>query len=157
MTGAQLVGAPRAHIDALLKAALADDRARHLAPILTAALDDGIAIVVVQQHTGPFALPTERPAVVLIGDDAHVSLGPDVFDTPSIKRLVKHAVGAAIVSCEPLTEAYATVAAWVTAKRRHAFLIETRPAWEQSWLQLIKRHAPKIPLIIATVRPRGRA
>lgn len=143
--------ANRERIDAAI-AACAD----HLKPILIAVRDYGIAFGVVDQRAQPFELPDNGPpAVMVICDDMHASLGPTGFPKASLHRLIRACDAFAVISSEAVPCIYGAAAALAVAGKR-VMLIETRPEHEIPWTKLVQRLAPGRPLLISTVEG-GRA
>ncbi len=129
----------------------------HLLPVLATVRDKRAAMMFVEQASDPFALPrsAKLAATVFIGDDMHVSMGPDGFHLPSLRRLIRACRAFAVVSSAPDIDLYASMAA-VAVSGRHALIVETRLAHEFQWVALIQKLAPRRPLIISTVKG-GRA
>lgn len=127
----------------------------HLRPILLAVRDHGVGLAVVPQCRDTFELPTARPHVVIIGDDLHEALGPTAFDRLSLKRVVRRAGAAIVVSSSPEFLPYAT-AAGIALLGRDVVLVETLPAFELEWIHYIERYRPGILRLISTPYPEGR-
>jgi hypothetical protein len=129
----------------------------HLVPILDAVIDFGCAHLLVTQgkngKIGP--LPSAKPIITVIGDDLHVSLGPNGFH-PSIRKLFRSADAAVIVACAPEPELYAIAAAVAVLKRRHVVLVESRTERELEWCEFAKRHLRTDRIVLCAVRPEGR-
>ncbi len=125
----------------------------HLLPVLATVRDNRAAMMVVGQNHGPFGLPqsAQLAATAFIADDMHVSMGPDGFHLPSVRRLIRACRAFAVVSSAPSADLYASMAA-VAVSGRHALIVETRLAHEFQWVALIQKLAPRRPLIIATVK-----
>jgi hypothetical protein len=137
---------------AAIEAALTSSPA-HLLPVLATVRDKRAAMMFVDQDSGPFALPAtaKLAATVFIGDDMHVSMGPDGFHLPSIRRLIRACRAFAVVSSAPNANLYGSMAA-VAVGGGHALVVETRLEHEFQWVALIQKLAPHRPLIISTVK-----
>jgi hypothetical protein len=128
----------------------------HFRPIMEAARDHGVGVCVVPQGAERFNPPRKCPNIVVVGDDMYEARGPDAFHRKSLVRFIKRASGAVIVSCAPLTAAYAA-AATNAALFRQDIIVETRLEFEPAWKTLIETHHPGIALLLCTVEPQGRA
>lgn len=120
--------------------------AEHMAPLYSGAAMGLFRLEHITQETGPHGRPKDWGGdrwVLIIGDDPGegLSKGPAAFDSLSIKKHMKAATGVITVSCEPMAEAYA-LAAMEAAEGGRAILIETLPAHEIQWIELLHRHAP---------------
>lgn len=137
---------------ALIDRALAGGVAPHLVPVLIAVRDHRVGMLTVPQGAEAFPFPPEdrRKAVVLLGDDMDVSVGPNGFHMPSIRRLIRACGAFAVVSgaADPVVYAALTTAA---IAGKHALIVETRLAHELQWVALIQKLAPRAPLILSTV------
>jgi hypothetical protein len=127
----------------------------HLRTIMQAARDHGVGICVVPQGAERFNPPRKRPNIVIIGDDMHAAKGPDAFHRKSLVRFIKRASGAVIVSCAPLTAAYAAAATNAAQFRQDVLIVETRLEFEPAWKVFVETHHPGIALLLCTVEPRG--
>lgn len=127
----------------------------HFRPIMEAARDHGVGVCVVPQGIERFDLPRNLPNIVIVGDDMHEAKGPDAFHRKSLIRFIKRASGAVIVSCAPLTAAYAVAANNAALFRQDALIVETRLQFEPAWKDFIETHHPGIALLLCTVEPQG--
>lgn len=128
----------------------------HMRPIMTVVRDCGVVLGLVSQGRERFELPQrDRPAILLIGDDVHVAVGPSGFHRKSIKLFAKRCHSAVIVSCAPLVEAYATAALECAALQHDVILVETRIEHETAWKEFIEAARPGIGFLIATLKPEG--
>lgn len=125
----------------------------HLRPIIEAVRDLRCGLLVVAQGNTPFRLPRDpgRPAIILIGDDMHRSIGPDGYHMPSVRRAIRASQAFAVISCEALPHVYASMAATAAVTRRNVLIVETQPAHEIQWANLIRKLAPGKPLWLAVV------
>jgi hypothetical protein len=141
-------GATRASLTAAM-----DASPKHLHPVIKAVRDCGAAMVFVPQGAPPFRLPRDsnKPAIVIVGDDLHECTGPSGFHLPSIRRLIRQSCSFAVVSSAPQPDAYATMAVTAVATGKHTMIVETRPEQEIAWLALIQKLAPKRFIFLATV------
>jgi hypothetical protein len=133
----------------MLRAVLqgARQRARHLDPVLAAMLDCGVAPVLVSQDNKAFRLPRgARPSVVIVGEDTDRGLG---FQQPSLRRLFRASGGATVISSAAPGDGYARPTALVVRTRRHAAIVETCIARRTSWIELITKSVPGLPLLIS--------
>lgn len=131
-----------------------DNSPRHLRPLLVAARDGGVRLCLVAQGRRRFDLPARYPTILLVGDDMHVSMGPDGFHRKSLRRFIRTCRCAVIVSSAPLIEPYAAAAA-SAAMGMNTILVETRLSHEQVWRSFIESEQPGVPLFISTVKPEG--
>ena len=130
----------------------------HLKAPLLAVRDEGVRFLFVAQGPGAFDVPKDRPAIVLIGDDLHATLGPDAFHKRALRRYVERCKAAVIVACEPIPEAYSQAASWAVLKREDVLIVETRPEREAEWFDYIRLVAsPGVKVLVATVPPAGNA
>ena len=127
----------------------------HLRPIMEAARDHGVGVCVVPQGADRFNPPRKRPNVVIVGDDMREAKGPSAFHRKSLVRFVKRASGAVVVSCAPLTAAYAAAATNAALFRQDIVIVETRLEFEPAWKTFIETHHPGIALLLCTVEPQG--
>jgi hypothetical protein len=129
--------------------------AAHLRPVMIAVRDYGCGLCVVPHGGERFAPPTNKPTILIIGDDLTDCLGPNGFHQKSLRRYIKRCRSAAIVSCEPLVAAYAAATAAAVVLRRDVLIVETRLEQEENWRAFITQISPDIPVLVATVRPEG--
>jgi hypothetical protein len=90
----------------------------------------GATLLVIAQCPKPFSLG-RSPTMPVLGDDMDQSLGPNAFHLPSVRRALREAGAAIIVSSGPLLLPYETVGTTAVLGRRHAVLIETREQHEK--------------------------
>ena len=150
MNGAPFL-VPRERLTAVIRSGYAP----HLRPIVEACRDFGCAWASVPQRAGPFRIPSDRPAIVVIGDDTEQPLGPAGFHQKSVRQFAARCGLAVVVSCEPLFACYAAAATCVVLHRRDALLIESQPQFESDWIALVQAANPDIGLIVGAVRPEG--
>lgn len=126
----------------------------HLRSIVQAVRDDRVGLLIVGQSADPFRIParSDKPAIVLIGDDFHEAIGPNGFHLPSIRRAIRTCSAFSVVSSAPPPDVYEAMASTAAVTRRNVMLIETRPDHEIDWANLIQKLAPRRPLILATVK-----
>jgi hypothetical protein len=128
----------------------ARQRTRHLDPVLAAMLDCGVAPVLVSQDNKAFRLPRgARPPIVIVGEDTDRGLGPAGFQQPSLRRLFRASGGATVISSAAPGDGYAPPTALVVRTRRHAAIVETCIARRPSWIELITKSVPGLPLLIS--------
>jgi hypothetical protein len=126
---------------------------RHLVPLYEAAHDFGCLLAMVPQGAGPFDAPgDDRPVIAVIGDDLDQALGPSAFDEQSLRYLLKGVRLAAIVSCDPLPEIYASAARHAVLLRKNVVIVETQPEHEIAWFNLIKSIAPDTAFVLGSVK-----
>ena len=129
----------------------------HLKPICKAVADYGCRFAVVAQRSGRFRFPaSEGPMITLIADDLDAALGPDGFHRKSLRRLIREAGCAVIVSSGPEERVYQTAAATAVVMRQPVVLIETRIEQELPWLDFVQKTKPGLPTLVSTVKS-GRA
>jgi hypothetical protein len=141
--------ASRAQLDAAFEAS-----PPFLRPVIEAVRNYGCGLLTVGQSNRAFRLPEDpsRPAIVIIGDDLDRAVGPNGFNVPSLQRAIRECQAFAIVSCEPLPAVYACIASSAVLLRQNVMLIETRPEQETAWTDLVRKHAPDAPLLLALVK-----
>lgn len=132
-----------------------DHGPEHLRPLYLAARDWRVRLATIEQRAGRFDPPTDRPVVILLGDDTSVPLGPAGFHRRSVRRFAARCRLVVVMSCSPLLAGYAAAAACAAGMRRDALIVETQPQFESDWLDLVKGANPGIRVIIGTVRPKG--
>ena len=123
------------------------DMPPHLRP-LWAAVMRGCTYATVVQGDGVFRIPTKRPAVVVLGDDLASAKGPSAFNRKSLRRYLSRCSAVAIVSCEAVPDAYASVATEAVERRRDVAIIETQPDHEAAWLALAEQSAPLANIVL---------
>ena len=105
----------------------------HLVPILDAVIDYGCAHLLAQGRDGKIGpLPSDKPIISVIGDDLHVSLGPNGFQ-PAIRKLFRSADAAVIVACAAEQKFYAIAATVAAFERRNAVIVGCRTEREIEW------------------------
>lgn len=82
----------------------------HFACRLRPTRDEGCAFVFVSQGRKRFDVPSDRPAILLIGDNLNAALGPGGFEPDSLRTALARCHAAAIVVCEPLAKVYQAAA-----------------------------------------------
>jgi hypothetical protein len=128
------------------------DRGQHLVPIYEAVRDFGCRLALVLQGFGPFdPPPSEAPTIFIVGDDLDEVLGPTAFHQPSLREALQGIGLAAVVACEPLVDIYAEAARHATLLRKNVVIVETGPAQELTWINLIREIAPNAALLIGSV------
>ena len=135
--------------------AIAKSTAYHLHPLMVAVRDHGCQLSVVTQSAERFTPPSLKPTILPIGDDLDQALGPNAFHQKSLRRFIRRAQSAVIISCAPLTSAYAAGATAAVIARRDALIVETRLEHEESWRRFIVGISPNIRMLIATVKSPG--
>jgi hypothetical protein len=132
----------------------ARERAPWLEPIADA-LRCGCGMLIATQNAGPFRLPRKpklKPTIAMIGDDLHEALGPAAFHQPSLRRLLRAAAGVAVISSGPEAIVYRAAADRAVQLRRHVVIVETRIEQEIPWLAFVHKTAPKLPILLSTVK-----
>jgi hypothetical protein len=133
----------------------------HLVPLKNAVLH-GVRLILVKQSPEPFAITHSKPHIVLIGDDLIGAKGPMAFHKPSLVRAHRRANGVVIISSAALPEVYALAAQMATCvgaipiarvrKLNCTIIVETAIVRETAWVELAKKYAPDIPLLLSTVK-----
>ena len=134
-----------------------DHGPEHLRPLYLAARDWGVRLATIEQRAGRFDPPTNRPVVMVLGDDTLVPLGPMGFHRKSVRRFAARCRLVVVVSCAPLVTCYAAAAACAAGLRRDVLIVESQPRWESDWLDLVKGANPSIQVIVGAVRPPSEA
>ena len=129
----------------------------HLRILYSAIRHGGCGLASVPQGKDKFPAEHDRPAIFLIGDDTDTSLGPDGFHRASLRRAIKSCAAFSVISCEAVPTAYGAVAGAAALLRQNVMIVETRLAHEADWYNLISKLAPGVPILLATVKPAGRA
>ncbi|EHP93430.1 hypothetical protein [Methylorubrum extorquens] len=146
-------GAGRDALDAALSRA-----PTHWQPMLSAVRDDGCGLVMVAQGRERFVVPTDRPYIVVIGDDMAAALGPGAFHVRSLRRYLARCRLALVVAGAPLAALYGESTARAARQRQDVVIVETRPEREAEWVEHIRRHAPAdVGIALATPVAQGRA
>ena len=122
-------------------------------PIYRAVRDYGVALAMIEQRSGVFRPPTDKPVVLCLNDDTAEPLGPDGFNRKSVRRFATRARLVVIVSCAPLVPLYAAAGVAAAVSRYDVLLIESQPRWEQDWIDLIQTAHPGVQTLIGAVRP----
>ena len=130
--------------------------AGHLTPVFLAATR-GVLVAVIGQGRHVFALPPGRPAVLIIGDDAAASRGPDGFHRASLRRALRRATHVAVRAGAPVPAVYAAAPEPALAGGGAVVLIETRERHEADWVAFVRRHAPDAACLLVTPPPTGSA
>jgi voltage-gated potassium channel Kch len=133
----------------------------HLVPLKNAVLR-GVRLILVKQSPEPFAITHGKPYIVLIGDDLTGARGPAAFHKRSLVRAHRRANGVVIVSSAALPEVYALAAQMATCigaiprararKLNCTLIIESAIVREPAWVELAKKYAPDVPLLLSTVK-----
>ncbi len=131
-------------------AAAAERVAPHLRPILSAAADGLVAFAHIAQHQGQFRFVSKRPVVLIVGDDYDFSYGPQAFHLSSVRRFVRNAASAVIVSGAPEPRVYLAAVAAAIMTGRDVAIIETVEAHEPAWLALARDARPDIKILLST-------
>jgi hypothetical protein len=128
----------------------------HLVPILEAVRDHGVGLLLLHQGRVRFRLPEDAPPFITIcSDDPSAptkARGPAAFASASLRRLIKVAHCSVIVASAPAVEIYATAAVAAGLFGRNVLLVETTVSQELAWARFIQATAPRLPLMIATVK-----
>jgi hypothetical protein len=106
------------------------------------------------QGEQPFDPPTNRPTILLIGDDVHEAKGPRAFHQDSLRNFVNRSMGAVIVTCEPPLVAYAA-AAGLAALGKDVIIVETRPEHEADWKAALDAINPDLAYLLCLVKSAG--
>jgi hypothetical protein len=141
---------PRSRLTAAIEAAPS-----HLRPIFMAVRDAGVAFCIVPQGGQLFDPPTNRPTIVLIGDDMREAKGPQDFHQESLRNFVERCTGAMLVTCEPSPAAYAAAAALAAVQHHDVVIIETRPEHEANWKAALDAINPDLAWLLCLVEPAG--
>ena len=128
----------------------AEQAAPHLRAIWAATAAGAIGFGHVVQHTGAFRFPCSRPVVLIVGDDFDLSYGPAAFHRKSLRRFLRTAGAAVIVSGAPDPMPYGAALAGAILTGRNAIIIESREAHEPAWIALVNEAQPGLPLLIST-------
>ena len=128
----------------------AEQAAPHLRAIWAATAAGAIGFGHVVQHAGPFRFSSAKPVVLIVGDDFALSYGPAGFHRKSLRRFLRDAGAAAIISGAPDPGAYGAALAGAILTGRNAIIIESREAHEPAWIALVKEAQPGLPLLIST-------
>ncbi|MGL4961005.1 MAG: hypothetical protein ACRC67_07215 [Inquilinus sp.] len=144
-----------------IEQAMAHPGAEHLRPIFAAVRDLGVGLLLVRQVKPPemppvFELLTDRPSIVLIGDDLHEAFGPAGFHDASLQALVRSARAATIISSGTVTPAYSAMALAPLLTGGNAIVVETQLPQEHAWVEKLNEINPALPVLISTVEG-GRA
>lgn len=123
----------------------------HLAILWFAQNRADCTVVFGDQGRSPFRHDTDHPAIFVIGDDTSLSMGPNGFHLPSVIRAIRSCVAFSVISSAAYPQAYAAPAYAAIEFRKNAMIVETRLKYEADWYNLIKKHAPGKPILLATV------
>jgi hypothetical protein len=124
-------------------------------PIWTAVRDAGVGLCIIPQGGQPFDLPTNRPTILVIGDDMFESKGPQAFLYESLCRFVRRCRRAVIVASEPIPSAYASAAEAAAGLRQDVIIVETRPEHEADWKNTLDVINPDLAYLLCLVKPAG--
>lgn len=123
----------------------------HLHPILYAVRDHGVGMMFIPQGREAFRLlEGGRSTVLIVGDDLDAARGPGSFHTSSLRQAIRQCDGFAVVSSAPPMDVYAATAL-AAALGLNMMIVETQPAQEIQWSNLIRELAPGCPFILSTV------
>ena len=128
----------------------AEQAALHLRAIWAATAAGTVGFGHVVQHAGPFRFVSRRPVVLIVGDDFDLSFGPAAFHRKSLRRFLRSAGAAVIVSGAPDPMPYGAALAGAILTGRNALIIESREAHEPAWIELVKKAQSGLPLLIST-------
>ena len=128
----------------------AEQAAPHLRAIWAATAAGAIGFGHVVQHAGAFRFVSDKPIVLIVGDDFELSYGPAAFHRKSLRRFLRDAGAAVIVSGAPDPMPYGAALAGAILTGRNAIIIESREAHEPAWIALVKEAQPGLPLLIST-------
>ena len=148
MSGAARTG----RVDAAI--ARCASEAPHLVPLLLAARDNGIGLMILGQSGASFLdvlAAATRPFIALIGDDTDRAVGPGHYHQDSLRRLASVIGGAMVVSSAPPVDAYAAMTVMPAVFGVNTVIVETRPEQEIPWINALRAVQPELPLIVATV------
>ena len=133
------------------------DAVRHATPcwrpLYRALAEQKIDCVKVTQGSGPFHVPSGRPAFLYLGDDMHMALGPAAFHDGSVRSFMRRCSAFVVVSAGSNVEPYRFAAETAGLQRRNVILVETRPSQETAWIELLRSINPTAFAMICTVRP----
>ena len=128
----------------------AERAAPHLRAIWAATAAGTIGFGHVVQHAGPFRFVSRRPVLLIVGDDFDLSYGPAAFDRKSLRRFLRDAGAAVIVSGAPDPMPYGAALAGAILTGKNTAIIESREAQEPAWIALVKEAQPGLPLLVST-------
>ena len=95
--------------------------------------------------------------MLLIGDDAAASRGPDGFHRASLRRALRRATHVAVRAGAPVPAVYAAAPELALAGGGTVLLIETTERHEGDWAAFVRRHAPRAAGLLVTPPPTGSA
>ena len=122
-------------------------------PVYRAVRDYGVALAMLDQRSGPFRLPTDKPVIAVVNDDTETPLGPGGFNRKSLRKFAKRCGLFVVVSCEALPPLYAAAAASASLLRSDVLLIESQPQFESDWLDLITGENARAQILVGAVKP----
>ncbi len=128
----------------------AEQAAPHLRAMLSATAAGVIGFGHVVQHTGAFRFTSTRPIVLIVGDDFDLSYGPAAFHRKSLRRFLRSAGAAVIVSGAPHPTPYGAAVAGSILTGKNSIVIESREAHEPAWIALVKAVQPGLPVLVST-------
>ena len=128
----------------------AEQAAPHLRAIWAATAAGTIGFGHVIQHSGAFRFTLRRPVVLIVGDDFDLSFEPAAFHRKSLRRFLRDAGAAVIVSGAPDPMPYGAALAGAILTGKYAIIIESREAHEPAWIALVKEAQPGLPLLVST-------
>jgi hypothetical protein len=125
---------------------------QHLEAVFAAIRAGRLTFVVVPQGSRYRSLPdnaTNRPLLLVLGDDMDTSRGPGAFDTKTLRRALGSAGHVTVYAAGAEARHYATA---VAAAQRHgkAVIVECQPHTESAWLAAAGRFAPGAGVLAIT-------
>lgn len=133
---------PQADIPTLIAQAEIEGK-RHIIPALQAANSNKIALFLVSRRA-PVAMfkrwlatPYQRPRLVVLGDDDHMSTGPEGF--PTAAKALGWARWGMLHAARGEPEHYADAVA-ATLQHKRVVLVETDTAHTEAWGRLMHRN-----------------
>ena len=127
----------------------------YFAPLIEAATNHGVSVVILGQAGGPELPPMVKPWICVIGDDLpgdDGSPGPKAFGR-RVRKLFHRAEAVIVLAAEALFKYYAAAATTAVVLRKNAILVETRPEHAQAWQQLAVDAGVKRILLVSSDLP----
>ena len=146
-------GMNRQQFDALIAE---NKSAPHLNSIYAAIRDYKINFFVLPPDGRPLQsdmLNAAAPFTAIIGDDTDRSVGPNGFDKPSLRLLIRKATSAAVISSEIVPNIYTLMSLMSGMLRANTVIVETRPQHEMEWIRFLQDASPHIPMVVSTALP----
>jgi hypothetical protein len=128
----------------------------YLVPIVLAVLDHGCGFGTVVARA-PWHMPTDRPVIVTVGDNMNVTVGPNAFHFPSVRRFARTCHTAFIIATAPVPKLYAAAAAEAAIGRHNVIVVETRLRHEADWVEVLQKANPRIAITLSTCPTEGTA